>query len=214
MQSLTALQIFLIIDIFVVGALVALALQHAYAHYTHQIPESKKAHAAVQNGHLPPAVRERLLQAAQADFEAVLNRSAEELQHDLKATAAQINKLVEKQSKDVIGDDLDYYRTKLAELQKQAEGEVSVTRSKLVEHEAELQAEMDAHQAELKAKMAEEVEAEKQRLLQQIDTRLADAVASFLIETLQHNVDLGAQSAYLTAMLEEHKADFAREVKG
>jgi len=37
-------------------------------------------------------------------------------------------------------------------------------------------------------------------------------VASFLTETLQHNVDLGAQSAYLTAMLEEHKADFAKEV--
>ena len=54
--------------------------------------------------------------------------------------------------------------------------------------------------------------AEKQRLLQQIDTKLADAVASFLMETLQHNVDLGAQSAYLTAMLEEHKTDFAKEL--
>ena len=49
-------------------------------------------------------------------------------------------------------------------------------------------------------------------MIQQIDTRLAEAVTSFLIETLQHNVDLGAQSAYLTAQLEEHKADFIKEV--
>jgi hypothetical protein len=37
-------------------------------------------------------------------------------------------------------------------------------------------------------------------------------VASFLNETLQHNVDLGGQTEYLLSMLEEHKADFIREV--
>jgi hypothetical protein len=46
-----------------------------------------------------------------------------------------------------------------------------------------------------------------------MDTKLADAVTSFLMETLQHNVDLGAQSAYLTAMLDEHKDELVKGVK-
>jgi hypothetical protein len=37
-------------------------------------------------------------------------------------------------------------------------------------------------------------------------------VVSFLIETLQHDIDLGAQSAYLTKVLEEHKDDFKQGV--
>jgi hypothetical protein len=61
--------------------------------------------------------------------------------------------------------------------------------------------------------MVEEVAAERQALIQQMETKLADGVASFLTETLQHNVDLGAQTAYLTAMLEEHKDELTKGLK-
>jgi F0F1-type ATP synthase membrane subunit b/b' len=71
---------------------------------------------------------------------------------------------------------------------------------------------MEKHKGELKAKMEQEIAAEKQRLVRQIDAKLADAVGSFLLETLRHNVDLGSQKDYLVAMLEEHKADFIKEV--
>ena len=54
--------------------------------------------------------------------------------------------------------------------------------------------------------------AEKQQLIAQIDTKLADAVTSFLVETLGHNVDLGAQSDYLISVLDEHKAEFTKRV--
>jgi hypothetical protein len=199
------LQLFLLLDVFFMGALAATALRHAYAHFRpHQPdkPEREKPHAPpMQNGHLPPSVREHLLEAAQANFQTVLDHSAAELAHDLEATAVQINKLVEKQGTEVIGKELEHYRTKLTELQEQTEGDIGGIRKQL-----------DEHQAELKVKLAEEMEVEKQRLLTQIDAKLADAVGSFLLETLQHNVDLGAQSAYLTTMLEEHKADFTGKV--
>ena len=71
---------------------------------------------------------------------------------------------------------------------------------------------MAKHQAELKAKMATEIEAEKQQLIKQTDTKLADAVASFLTETLGRNIDLGNQTEYLVSLLEEHKAEFIKEV--
>jgi hypothetical protein len=56
------------------------------------------------------------------------------------------------------------------------------------------------------------VAAEKQKMIELMDTKLADAVGSFLVETLQHNIDLGAQTAYLTAQLEEHKAELVKGV--
>jgi hypothetical protein len=49
-------------------------------------------------------------------------------------------------------------------------------------------------------------------LVKQLATEMADAVGSFLQEALQHNIDLGEQSAYLVSVLEEHKADFIKEV--
>jgi len=71
---------------------------------------------------------------------------------------------------------------------------------------------MAKKQAELEAKLKEEIAAEKKQLVQQLDTKLSDAVASFLLETMQHEVDLGSQSAYLTKMLDEHKAELIKEL--
>ena len=61
--------------------------------------------------------------------------------------------------------------------------------------------------------MTAEITAEKEVLIKLANAKLADAVASFLIETLGHNVDLGAQSAYLTEMLEEHKDEILKGIQ-
>jgi hypothetical protein len=56
---------------------------------------------------------------------------------------------------------------------------------------------------------------EKKRafLAAQLEEKLSDAVSSFLLEALQHSVDLGAQAQYLTTVLEEHKAELIEGVK-
>ena len=195
------LLIFLLFDVFLAGAIAATALRHAYAHFRPQEHDLEKAHAAAQNGHLPPSVREKLLEEAQANFRAVLDRAAKDLQQDLESTAGEIKKQVGKLGDEAESKELEHYKATVVELQDKTKDDISSIDKELAEQKAEL-----------KAKFAEDMLAEKQRLLQQIDTKLADAVASFLMETLQHNVDLGAQSAYLTAMLEEHKTDFAKEV--
>lgn len=200
MSGHTFLQLFLLFDVFLMGAIAATALRHAYAHFRPPKHVAEKPRTA-ENGRLPQALREQLLEAAQKNFQSVLDHSAAELQHDLEATAVQINKLVEKHGTEVIGTELEHYRAKLAELQNKTENDFNGMGKDVTEY-----------QATLKAKLAEEIQAEKQRLVQQIDTKLADAVGSFLIETLPHNVDLGAQSAYLTAVLEEHKADFKKGI--
>ncbi len=201
MTAIAILQLFLLVDVFFAGVVASIAVRHAYAHFRPPPPEPDKPHAQAAGDHLPPAVKERLMQTSQAHFQAVLDHSAAQLQRELEATAAQINKNVGHLANEIVGDELENYRKQLDQLRKQAEDGMGGIR-----------AEVAKHQAETEAKLAEELKAEKQWLVQQIDTKLADAVGSFLIDTLQHNIDLGSQSAYLTAMLEEHKGDFIKEV--
>jgi len=202
MQGSTFLQIFLLIDVFFIGVIAATAVRHAYAHFRPHEHESEKhpVHPP-QNGHLPPAVREQLLAKAQANFQNVLDRSAAELEHDLQATGGRISKLMEQLGTEIAGKEMERYRAELDDLRKKTEAMLSGA-----------QAELNTHQTDLKAKIAEEAAAEKAQLLAQFDTKLADAVAAFLTETLQHNIDLGSQMGYLTSMLEEHKAELKQEV--
>lgn len=150
---------------------------------------------------LPPEVKQRLLEEAKIKFQAALNNNSSQLNQDLKISSEQINQLVNKLASEIVSGEMEHYRLELGRLHDQANSDMRGIRGEISKHETEL-----------KAKMELEIEAEKQRLVKQIDTKLADAVGSFLSETLQHNVDLGSQTAYLLAMLEEHKVEFIKEV--
>jgi Skp family chaperone for outer membrane proteins len=193
------LQIFLFVNVFIVGAVIALAVQHAYAHFKPHTVE--KPHPANDTAKLSPAMREHLIDQAKTNFQAVLNRSATDFGHELQATSAELNKTLEKLGTEIINDEMKRYHANLDQLRSAAETTISSAQN-----------DISQHQTDLKAKLAEEIAAEKEQLIKQIDTKLADAVMSFLMETLQHNVDLGAQSAYLTALLEEHKSEFTKGI--
>jgi phosphoglycerate-specific signal transduction histidine kinase len=197
---MSGLQIVLLVNMLLIGVLAAVASRHALAHYWPSEHDREKSKPK-QDMHLPPAIRQKLLEEAQADFHLMLRRSVKELEKDLQDTTAKIHVTLEKEGNETIAHQIKLYRDRLAQLQQQTEENIS-----------SIGQDLSSHQNTLKAKLAEEVEAEKKRLLQQIDTKLADAVGSFLTETLQHNIDLGAQSEYLKKMLEEHKAEIAKEI--
>jgi hypothetical protein len=198
----TFFEIFILVDVFLMGALAAVAFQHAREHYkpSKSEPEAPQI-APTVDAELPQEVKDRLMRASQEKYQAVLKHSADQLQQELGVSGEQINNMVVKLASEIVGGELERYRIELSKLHKQAEADLSGVRK-----------EVTGHEAELKAKMAAELQAEKLRLIKQIDTKLGDAVGSFLTETLQHEVDLGSQTSYLLAMLEEHKADFKKEV--
>lgn len=209
------LQSFILLNVFIMGILVSVAVRHAYAHFRpRQNDEIEKSHPHIQaqSAHLPPAVKERLLQASQAHFQAVLNRSAAELQQDLKSTAFHLNRQLGKLGADIISDEMKRYHASLDQLRKQTETTMLNAQAEIALHQTEIKEKLTKRQTELETQMVEDIAAEKQLLIKNIDTKLADAVASFLTETLQHNVDLGAQTAYLTSVLEEHKAEIIKGV--
>ena len=138
---------------------------------------------------------------AQSDFKAILDKSANELQTDLQTTATELNKQLEKLGDAVVTSETERYKTMLEALRVQAETVITTA-----------QTDIKDHQTDLKAKLTDNITAEQQRLVAQLDTKLADAVSSFLTETLQHNVDLGAQVPYMLATLEEHKAELIKGI--
>jgi hypothetical protein len=209
------LQIFLLVNVFLVGVLTAIAIQHARAHFRPKPKQDIKPNLPpVAPVELPKEVKENLIHEAQANFLAVLNSSIGELQHDLRATATQLNKQLGDLGSEVAISERARYLSMLEDLRKQTEAAMLAAQAEIAKHQTELKQHLTEEETKLKTKLAEDIAAEQQWLIKQIDTKLADAVGAFLIETLQHNVDLGTQKAYLTAQLEEHKADFKREVEG
>lgn len=202
MSSSTLLEIYLLIIVFVLGALTTVAVRYARTHFGPGKPQPRPEPAPTADEVLPPQLRRHLQQESETRFQSAVQHSSAQLQHDLEVSAEHIKNLVNRLATEIVADEMQRYRDELSQLRTKAQTEMSG-----------ISADVAKHEAELKAKMAAEIEAEKQVLLKQIDTKLGDAVASFLSETLQHNVDLGSQTAYLVQMLDEHKADFVKEVK-
>lgn len=191
------------VQVFLMGAVAALAIRYGYLHWKSKNQPAQAAQPQSTNDYLSPMVKQQMGQAYQARFQAALNGSAAQLERDLSVTAGHINNLVMRLATEIVSGELEHYRQQLTQLHKTAAANLGG-----------VSAEIDKHKAEIEAKISQELEAEKQRLVKQIDTKIGDAVSSFLVETLQHNVDLGAQGSYLISTLEEHKAELIKEVAG
>lgn len=208
----TILQWVLYVSIFVIGILTTLAIDHAIEHMRLKKAPKKPATPATTGVSIPPAVREQLLQMAQNNFQKVLEKSAVELQRDLGAISEKLNRQLEKMGSDIVNSESERYRKTIDALRKQAETTLQSATAEVSTHQADISDKLTARQAELEANLKQKMADEQAQLIKQIDTKLSDAVLSFLTETMQHNVDLGAQSDYLVAMLEEHKDDLRKGV--
>lgn len=222
MTGATLLQLFLLLNIFIMGALAVIAFQHAYAHFKPH--NHKNDHPATQpSAQLPQAVKRRLLRKAETNYQTILDRSAAELQHSLQITSAQLTKQLDKLGSEIVHDEAERYRLTLQQLSQQAADGMGSAQADIAKHQEALLLKLDARQQELEAKlddyyaqqkadMNQRLTKEEEQLRRQMDNKLADAVTSFLLETLQHEVDLGTQAGYLTAMLNEHKDELAKKV--
>jgi hypothetical protein len=203
MSSDAIIQIFIYLQIFTAGALTTAAVVFVRARLRSETQNEHETMPAPNiTVDLPHDVRERLMQASQKQFQEILDQSTGKMRQDLTVTTGHVNNLVLRLASEIVSGELERYREDLSKLHAQA----SATMGGISQ-------EVTKHQEEVKAKITQELEAEKQKLLLQIDTKLADAVGSFLLEALGKNVDLGSQNAFLAQLLEEHKADFVSEVK-
>jgi F0F1-type ATP synthase membrane subunit b/b' len=205
------LQLFLMVNMFLLGVVVVIAYQHYRDNIKPGKPEPEHEHPHTP-GTLPERMRDEMIEAATANFQSVLMKSATDLQHDLKSTTTEVNKYLESVATKMVDEEMQHYNKLIEELRNQTQSTLSHAQKDVMAHDDELKARIAENEAAAKATLEREIGYEKQRLIKEIDTKLADAITSFLTETLGHNVDLGAQQAYLLKQLDEHKDELKREL--
>lgn len=85
-------------------------------------------------------------------------------------------------------------------------------RDQSVQDFAKMQAELNDRRTQLLQQIDQKVVEQYRKRLDEFDTRLADVVSGYLVESLGNNVDLGAQRAYIIRMLEQHKDDIKKDM--
>ena len=93
--------------------------------------------------------------------------------------------------------------------------------TELAQHQADLESELTsrqqahaAKQIELEARLEQEMATRRDAYVKQLDAKLSDSVIAFLSEALGQQVDLGAQTTYLTSVLEQHKDELKQGIEG
>lgn len=213
MDQLTLLQIFLILDALLIGIFIPIAIRHAYEHFK-KPKENIVKHSTVspQPIRLSPEAREKLIQRTQANLQAIMDRAASEFEHNLTEVSNNLNRNFEKIASGIIVNETKRYQLTIANLIKQVEENSKNANTEFENNQASIGTELKNTEEKLETQLRAKIKEKQDKLIQDIDTKLADAVASFLTDTLQHNVDLGAQNEYLLATLEEHKEDLKGSV--
>ena len=202
--------VFLLLNALIIGAVATIAVQHGLAHRD----AKKEVKPEVQS--LPkmlPDMKKKLLDEAEEKFRQQITSATNGLQKDIEKTTAELSTHVTKIGGEIISTEMQRYRESLEALRRQTDQIIKQAQAGVSNHQTELSTRIDELRAELEKKVKADLETEKEHMVAQIDTKLTDAVTSFLNETLQHNVDLGAQTDYIIGMLEEHKDTIAQEVR-
>lgn len=195
-----------IIGLVLGSALVWWLASHRHAGHLAKVAQAAQAVPAPQAPIAPAAPLPDLAQEtreAEARYQQAIESAAGQFSQDLDATSQLINDQIKRMSVEIISQELEQYKADIDRLRQEAAASLGQVTTAVQEERQKMQQAMEA-----------EVAAEKQRRLAEFEAKLGETVSSFLLETLKHNVDLGAQSAYLMATLEEHKAELVAEVKG
>ncbi len=194
------LQIFLYFDVFIIGVVASIVVRHANAHFRTNKQQVPKLQKPLKND-LPLAMREKLIEQSSDKFQHIIDHSALELEHQLAVTGDKINTTIKKLAAQIITKELEGFQDLFKNYQAQAAKELEDAKTQT-----------DKYRAQLKSQAEQEINAQKQRILSVIDNKLGDSVMSFLLEAMQHEIDIGSQSDYLIKQLEAHKEEFKQAI--
>jgi hypothetical protein len=131
----------------------------------------------------------------------VVGKAAQELGDSLSATIASLTTKTEDMAKITLAQEFEKYQTTLGAL-----------RDETIKEFNELQKQLDKRREELTEDMEANVQKDREARMDAFNTRLGDVVSSYLVETLDKGVDLGAQAGYVVRMLETHKDEIKKDV--
>lgn len=174
----TTLQIFLFINVFVLGAMVALLVQY----WRHHLRKSKQPEQTSDDTRLPKEVRERMLSDAEQHFRAVLSESAITLEQDLTDTTNQLRNRFARMSSNISSQELKQYHATLDELQREAKNTLGGLQTAVAEHQADLTKKLTERQAQLREQL--------ERRQSQLETELNERQAELEAHLIKFNTEL------------------------
>lgn len=187
-----------------VCAIVALILASRNHHSHHEAPVAvPPAAPKPATPTLSPEAVERLENATKLAFEQAVAKASAQFDADLDGTSKRLNQLIVSLTTDVVQKELEEYRASLVAAREQALAGVH-----------EMQSAIEKQQQSIKAELDEVVEKRRQFMIDQLDARIGQIAATYIMESLGKGVDLGAQRDYLISSLEANKNDLVRDIRG
>ena len=138
---------------------------------------------------------------ARESMHVVVDKAAGELSSSLSATIASLTTKTEDMAKITLAQEFEKYQTSLGAL-----------RDETIKEFGDLQQQLDKRRQELTEDMEANVLKDREARMEAFNARLGDVVSSYLVETLDKGVDLGAQAGYVVRMLETHKDEIKKDV--
>jgi DNA repair exonuclease SbcCD ATPase subunit len=207
-----ALQAFLLINILIVGAVIALAVVYLRAHLKEK-SEPKKVEKPEALPILPSDARRRILHDAEEDYQEVLKRSALELQRNLETTTQRLNEQLDKMGTNIVSDEMERYKHGLDDLRKETENAVGSASAEIQKHQTELRAKLLERQAEVEAKIREqeaELEAKLAARTTELEETFKQRQAEFAKKQAELESELLKRQSELDATVKEREASLAK----
>lgn len=172
--------------------------EKAAAAIGHQVKVSRLA--------LGPKWDEMLAQVQESAKQAALESVSDVasiFNQDLATTSLKINQQLEESAKGLIKTELAKYLETFATLRESTNTALG-----------QIQATIDHQREALESNLETETKAQKDKIMDQFETRIGEVVSNYLVESLGSGIDLGSQSQYLFKVLDEHKTELKQEILG
>lgn len=211
------LQLFILVNVFLIGVIGTIAVMHYRSHLRPQEPVRKKPLPM-----LPLEIRQRLIEEAEDDYAKILHKSAAAFEKDLESTASHLSEQLAKLGTVIVNDEMGRYKSQLASLRDETAKKIGTSGAEIETHQTELraqlaerQAAMDAklaqHQAELEQKLARR-SAELEREFTELQARYASQQAKLEAQLAQREAALAASAKARQLKLAEHQAALEEEL--
>ena len=134
-------------------------------------------------------------------FDQIIHDAGKRLKQSLNQTLSRVEQEVNNELAGASSEEFAAYRQSLAALTKQNNDQL-----------ASLQKDFDAWRQSFSAQLDQTMAQERARTAQELDRRINDVIAGYLLEALGNNVDLGAQAPYIMKSLEAHKEEIKKDI--
>jgi hypothetical protein len=134
-------------------------------------------------------------------FTEAVEKASKQFNQDLEDTNSRLNELILKLSTDVVDQEIEQYRTGLAQ-----------ARASALATLAQMQVAVEEKQESIEKDLEAEVAKRRDFLMKRLDKKLGSAVAAYIVECLGQGADLGAQREYVLKTLEQNKEAFKQEL--